>query len=274
LSLAVPVATTAYADTQNVPFSVGDRFSATNIGVSGVINDFSNGIIPAIRWNKVFYLLDYSGNIIANVDFFRMGQFCDGLAPAEVNQYDKYGYINSTGQFVITPAFDTASNFYNGRAIVSVDGQFGIIDTTEKFVARFDKGEYVDGRFVGGVPCFVKLISHGPEEDDTLFDANGNVLISGNNIVYYDPYDGSTVQAIYSSDKSSNPMQIAQVNHYVVLDKNNKQIFALDKDFDFATYYGKDGIALIENRSTDELETIDKNGNIIAKVQGRGYLNI
>lgn len=58
------------------------------------------------------------------------------LFPVEVD--GKYGYIDKTGQMVIDPKFDGASNFSEGMARILVgdyeDGAFGYIDTTGELV--------------------------------------------------------------------------------------------------------------------------------------------
>lgn len=50
----------------------------------------------------------------------------------------KWGYINEAGMVVISPAFTSGSEFYNGRAIVGVRKndrhQSGLIDMTDAFI--------------------------------------------------------------------------------------------------------------------------------------------
>lgn len=46
----------------------------------------------------------------------------------------KWGYITSKGVFAIPPAFDGASDFYDGRAAVKVDWARGYIDHSGAFV--------------------------------------------------------------------------------------------------------------------------------------------
>ncbi len=40
----------------------------------------------------------------------------------------KYGYIDKEGKYIILPRFDHAEEFYDGLAIVGVDGKYGYID--------------------------------------------------------------------------------------------------------------------------------------------------
>ena len=52
----------------------------------------------------------------------------DKLIPIEENE--KYGYINTKGKVVITPQYDSAGNFYDGYAVVTVKN-----DETDQEVA-------------------------------------------------------------------------------------------------------------------------------------------
>lgn len=46
----------------------------------------------------------------------------------------KYGYIDSTGKFVIEPRFNWAGEFSEGLARVGIGGKGGVIDRTGKVV--------------------------------------------------------------------------------------------------------------------------------------------
>jgi hypothetical protein len=58
--------------------------------------------------------------------------FSEGLAA--VRSEGKFGYINSSGEMVIAPAFDLARGFRKGHAEVVVADKAGIIDRTGKFL--------------------------------------------------------------------------------------------------------------------------------------------
>ena len=59
-------------------------------------------------------------------------KFCDGLAPAEKD--GKVGFIDVTGEFLISPRYSEAKNFAEGLAPVGVGRKLGYIDKTGKFV--------------------------------------------------------------------------------------------------------------------------------------------
>ena len=65
-----------------------------------------------------------------------------GLAIAKIN--GKYGYIDRTGKFVIEPIFESLSGRFDemsGLAIAKINGKYGCIDRTGKFVVepKFEK---------------------------------------------------------------------------------------------------------------------------------------
>ena len=100
-----------------------------------------------------------TGEFVIQPQFDNALYFSEGLALVLVD--GKWGYINTTGEFVIkpNPQFDNAWSFSEGLAQVRVDDKLGYIDTTGKFVIRprfyfaedFSEGlaaVYVGGRWV------------------------------------------------------------------------------------------------------------------------------
>lgn len=65
----------------------------------------------------------------------------------------KYGYIDETGVFVISPVYDQASEFSEGYAVVytSEDNEYSVIDTTGKSIY---KSSYAIGDFHEGMAVF------------------------------------------------------------------------------------------------------------------------
>ena len=56
--------------------------------------------------------------------FLSIGAYCAGqeLTP-EKGENGKYGYIDTTGKEVISFKYDNAGNFYDGLALVELDGK-------------------------------------------------------------------------------------------------------------------------------------------------------
>ncbi len=51
-----------------------------------------------------------------------------------VNVNGKYGYIDKTGKYVINPQFDKAGSFSEELAVVEIGGKWVYIDKTGKFI--------------------------------------------------------------------------------------------------------------------------------------------
>ena len=72
--------------------------------------------------------------------FFCVGVFACNNNGLEINLipvrlWDKCGFIDKLGKWVINPQFDNVCEFAdNGMAAVKIDNQWGFIDTTGSFV--------------------------------------------------------------------------------------------------------------------------------------------
>jgi hypothetical protein len=74
--------------------------------------------------------------------------FSEGLVRA--SNGNKHGYMNKKGEVVINYQFDSASDFYNGTAVVKLGKKYGVIDKNGKYVINpqfdriwADKGLYI-----------------------------------------------------------------------------------------------------------------------------------
>jgi WG containing repeat len=118
--------------------------------------DFSEGLAGVILYKDArgFYhrgYIDRNGNVILELPgAVRVGPFSEGLA-AVAQQYNKVGFIDHTGKFVIQPTFQSASVFSDGLAQVDVDNKFGFIDRSGKIVIapQFDwTTDFSEGRAI------------------------------------------------------------------------------------------------------------------------------
>ncbi|MEQ9412111.1 MAG: WG repeat-containing protein [Fuerstiella sp.] len=56
------------------------------------------------------------------------------LAPVQLEKSGLYGYIDRRGYFYISPQYEFACEFSDGRASVKVDGRYRVIDSSGKFI--------------------------------------------------------------------------------------------------------------------------------------------
>ena len=85
--------------------------------------------------------IDTTGRYVINPQFDGAWDFHEGLASVKLG--DKYGYIDTTGRYVINPQFDDAWSFHEGLARVELGDKCGYIDTTGRYVInpQFDDAE-------------------------------------------------------------------------------------------------------------------------------------
>ncbi len=94
---------------------------------------FAEGLAPARYYTtgkKCF--INTSGDIVIPPLFDSADDFSEGLCSVAIN--GKWGYINKMGDIVIPLLFDYASEFYEGTAYVVVGDQYGIINKTGEFI--------------------------------------------------------------------------------------------------------------------------------------------
>jgi hypothetical protein len=98
--------------------------------------------------------INSSGKVIIEPQFAAAGNFVDGLAPARKDAY--YGYVDTTGRFVILPIYDFANDFDHGVGKVYTAGyNVSYIKTT---------GETAP-----------------PDMERVLYDTNGQLIVQTRN---------------------------------------------------------------------------------------------
>jgi hypothetical protein len=120
---------------------------------------FSGGLARVVLDGEPVFI-DSTGTVALRLDLSDAGDFSEGLAPASPSDTELWGYVDTTGTFVIEPQFARAYVFSNGRAAVEKNGAFGYVDTQGEMVIepqfdgarRFGNGRapVLTGGFVGG----------------------------------------------------------------------------------------------------------------------------
>jgi hypothetical protein len=106
---------------------------------------FNSGLLPAASGGK-WGFMDTTGKWVIDPQFEGVAGFADGRAPVKVG--GRIGYVDLTGKFVVNPQYDQGNEFDEGYASFANGGKWGFIDTGGKEVcaAKFlAVGNFSDG---------------------------------------------------------------------------------------------------------------------------------
>lgn len=87
-----------------------------------------------IRQNDKLGFINRSGQIVVSPQYDDSHAFSEGLAVAQLGE--KYGYVNPQGQWVIKPQFELAEDFSEGLAAVMINDQLGYINASGQWVIK------------------------------------------------------------------------------------------------------------------------------------------
>lgn len=98
---------------------------------------FSEGLAKVVVKNQTGFI-NKTGQLVftvqyPNVQHYELRNFSDGLAAVRMD-FEKTGFIDKTGKFVIEPQPHEMSDFSEGLASIHVTGKYGFIDKTGKIV--------------------------------------------------------------------------------------------------------------------------------------------
>src|SRR5215211_4649 len=82
-----------------------------------------------------------TGKLVIDKSYSSAWDFSEGLAAAMPENGKRWGYIDRTGEFVISPRFDTypkgyVRSFSDGLAMIEVGKKYGYIDRSGEFVIQ------------------------------------------------------------------------------------------------------------------------------------------
>jgi hypothetical protein len=102
-------------------------------------DEFESGLLH-ISVSEAKYV-DTTGKLVIDKNYSSAWDFSEGLAAAMPEGVEKWGYIDRTGEFVISPRFDTSPkgyvySFSDGVAMIEVAKKYGYIDRTGEFVVQ------------------------------------------------------------------------------------------------------------------------------------------
>lgn len=149
-----------------------------------------------------------------------------------VDQEVKYGYINQSGEYVIIPAFDSASDYHDGLAVVTMDGNYLVIDTFGSII-------YTDNDPIEDF-CNGAAVIADRGRDTNLYgyiDAKGNIIVK------------PMYEAVSSFRDDSTAYVKTDRYEYALIDLTGKVLesYTLDKKYD-SDLAPEDGYVIYSNK--------------------------
>ena len=237
--------------------------------------EFHDGLLETSVDGGVY--LDTTGRKVIHKKFYRGWSFSEGLAVAMEKDGGKWGYINTRGQFEISPRFassplDYVWPFEGGFAKIEVGGKFGYIDHSGEFVIppRFLDGDsFHDGmaRVIVEGPCaYVRIFEESPCPNFGVLprDTNSQESLPSCKYSYVDTsgkvISGERYDYALPFEEGLAPVRIGKLWGYI----DKQGTMTIPPRFDSASSFSE-GLGLV---STDGLfGYIDRTGSFVISPQ-------
>lgn len=125
-------------------------------------SEFHDGLLEVAVSDGKY--VDRTGRLVIDKDLYRGWDFSEGLAVAMRKGEHLWGYIDTSGEFSISPRFESSLSDYvwsfaDGMARIKVKDKYGFIDHSGAFMIKpqlLDASDFNDGmtRVVTEGPCF------------------------------------------------------------------------------------------------------------------------
>jgi len=227
-----------------------------------IAGDFKNGKAVVKIQSGNYAIIDAGGVILKEFKYAFVGDIGDGLLAFKDNEKDKLGYIDETGNVVISPQFASAQTFNSERAIVnnsdSYLNKYGLIDKKGKFVvsAKYNDIELLGENLIAvGIAINKKRPYIGSKY--SIADINGKFLID---FIYY------------GVSNYKNKLASAYDNYKTFfINKSGKNSDKFPSIHGSGTLYFKED--MIVSEVDNRLAYLDKLGNIIWRQNGTVIVN-
>lgn len=180
-----------HAETANAyPFCVAANCGLIDRSGNWLVKPRYSKLVPsgpywvAERASGLVGLLDAQGKVLIPPSLRDIGEFVDGLAPAQGTGSEDYGYIDATGKWVIEPRYFGARPFHGGIAQVVHNPKNGDHLLTEFIDVRGKRaipGEFLlsgsSAPSVNGL-SLVEVAAVGGEAHSALINRRGRYIVS------------------------------------------------------------------------------------------------
>ncbi|WP_413160605.1 WG repeat-containing protein [Capilliphycus salinus ALCB114379] len=200
---------------------------------------FSDGLLQVSVNGKLGFITT-SGNLVISPQFEQASDFSEVFAAVKID--NKFGYIDPSGTVIITPQFDEADQFKDNIARVSLNQKYGYINTLGEVIIPIEYEFASD--FSEGL-AKVKI-----EGKFGFIDTQGNVVISP--------------QFEFCDSFSDGLARVNLENQYGFIDKTGKIVI---KTSNYVDSFSEGRAAILVN---DKWGFIDRNGKIVISPQFYG----
>jgi hypothetical protein len=140
--LLILIGFTAYSQAQLIPCRAGRKWGYCDTGkivrIATVYDfaEFFTGDIAFVKKDSVYYGINKRGETVTP-SLKHYGNFSSGLCPVMLST-GSCCYINDQGKIAIDMYYDAAETFSEGLAVVSMNKKLGIIDTSGQWIRKPD----------------------------------------------------------------------------------------------------------------------------------------
>lgn len=229
-------------------------------------------VVDKDKPNKNYGVATKKGEIIIDYQFDYIGLFNDGLSVVKIG--DKCGYIDFTGNYLVTPKYDMAFDFYNGFSLVSL--------ATDRFTEKYYYG-FIDTNGNEIIPCSLDYNYIYGFESDYAIVFKGSLTKSGQPLIgkygLINKKGDEVVKCIYddielTSQKGFVKVFIGELNQKGELGKGKTGLINSNGDLIIPIEYdeiyvnnGSSATAYLINKKSKNKEVLiclyDLNGNVI-----------
>lgn len=99
-------------------------------------NNFINGKALVKMKAGSFALIDLTGKVLKSYPYEMVDDYGEGMLAFRKSNEGKWGYMDESGKVMIEPKFTGTQSFIEGKAIVNVDNNYGLIDTQGNYIIK------------------------------------------------------------------------------------------------------------------------------------------
>ena len=135
---------TAYSESYALIRDGSEVYYFNNKGQTAYKTRYEDGLsfvggYAAVQIDGKWGFINTRGSLEIENKYRSACSFSNGLAAVQDDETGLWGYINTTGEYVIEPQFDTAEAFSDGYALVSLNGEYSLVNKSAELTHMYFK---------------------------------------------------------------------------------------------------------------------------------------